>query len=78
MNSLTLIPAYLRDYKSARAVKKDLLDYKDFQVADVSSKYDGRPGNLPQFIDALGPNGQLKVRYNAHRKVAIFNVKELT
>ena len=78
MNSLTITPAYLRDYKSKRAVKKDLLAYYDFKVADISSKYDGRPGNLPQFIEALGPNGQLKVRYDSHRKVAVFQIKELT
>ena len=78
MNTLSVIPAYLRDYKSRRAVKKDLLAYYDFRVADISSEYDDRPGNLPQFIEALGPDGQLKVRYDSGRKVAIFTIKELT
>ena len=76
-SSLTIIPTYLRDYKSAKAVKKDLLAYRDFRVADISCDQDGRPGNLLNFVQSLGPEGDLKVRYNIQRKVVIFKIKEL-
>tara|TARA_R100000656_G_scaffold122822_1_gene98730 strand:+ start:426 stop:668 length:243 start_codon:yes stop_codon:yes gene_type:complete len=76
-SSLTIVPTYLRDYKSAKAVKKDLLAYRDFRVADVSCDQDGRPGNLLNFIEALGAEGELRVRYNNLRKVVIFKIKEL-
>ena len=37
MESLTLLPAYGRDYKSAKAVKADYLNGKDFQHAFTGS-----------------------------------------
>lgn len=39
---LTLVPAYGRDYKSAKAVKADWAEGKDFIIQDMSSPHDGR------------------------------------
>ena len=38
---LTVVPAYGRDYKSAKAVKADWEAGKDFRVNDMSSQWDG-------------------------------------
>ena len=45
---MTLIPAYGRDYKSAKAVKEDWDANKDFIIADVSSRWNGKPVNKEQ------------------------------
>jgi hypothetical protein len=39
---LTVVPAYGRDYKSAKAVRADWDAGKDFQINDMSSRDDGR------------------------------------
>ena len=72
---ITLIPAYGRDYRSARAVKKALQSQIDFRVQDVSSKWDGMVGNLLN-IKTEG-YGEVKVRYSKLRKVTIFKTKDL-
>lgn len=40
--SLTLVPAYGRDYKSKKAVLDDWDANKDFLIQDISSPHDGR------------------------------------
>ena len=72
---ITLIPAYGRDYRSARAVKKALQNQIDFRVQDVSSKWDGMVGNLLN-IKTEGYE-EVKVRYSKLRKVTIFKTKDL-
>ena len=72
---ITLIPAYGRDYRSARAVKKALQRQIDFRVQDVSSKWDGMVGNLLN-IKTEGYE-EVKVRYSKLRKVTIFKTKDL-
>tara|TARA_Y100000296_G_C5058828_1_gene198700 strand:+ start:56 stop:277 length:222 start_codon:yes stop_codon:yes gene_type:complete len=72
---ITLIPAYGRDYRSARAVKKALQSQIDFRVQDVSSKWDGMVGNLLN-IKTEGYE-EVKVRYSKLRKVTIFKTKDL-
>jgi hypothetical protein len=61
---MTLIPAYGRDYKSAKAVKADFDAGKDFMIADFSSPDDGRYVNKSQL------RGQHFVRYQQLTKVA--------
>ena len=39
---LTLVPAYGRDYKSAKEVKEAWAGGKDFLIMDYSSPHDGR------------------------------------
>ena len=72
---ITLIPAYGRDYRSARAVKKALQNQIDFRVQDVSSKWDGMVGNLLN-IKTEGYE-EVKVRYSKLKKVTIFKTKDL-
>lgn len=43
-----LIPAYGRDYKTRAEVLADWIKGKDFIIADMSSKWDGKPTNNTQ------------------------------
>mgnify|MGYP000370249627 CR=1 FL=1 len=56
---LTVIPAFGRDYKSAKAVKADFDENKDFMICDMFSPDDGRYVNAEQ----LKPGDTLSVRY---------------
>lgn len=72
---ITMIPAYGRDYRSKRAIKKALQNQVDFRVQDVSSKWDGMVGNL----NDLQKEGhkELKIRYSNLNKVTVFQIEEL-
>ena len=72
---ITLIPAYGRDYRSARAVKKALQSQIDFRVQDVSSKWDGMVGNLRDLKNE--GHKDVKVRYSNNRKICIVTFNEL-
>lgn len=50
--SKTLIPAYGREYTSAKAVKQDWEAGKDFLIADNFDPYDGKPINRDGAITA--------------------------
>jgi len=50
--NLQLVPAYGRDYKSGKAVKADFDAGKDFVIADVSSRWDGKPTNKADLAKA--------------------------
>jgi len=54
-----VLPAYGRDYKSAKAVKADFDANKDFRISDMFSPDDGRYVNAEQ----LKPGDTLAVRY---------------
>lgn len=75
MSTITLTPARGRDYSSRQAVKDDLVAHRDFMVADMSSRWDGKPCNLPDLRHA--GIATVNVRYQNLRKVAVFNLKEL-
>jgi len=60
----TLVPAYGRDYKSAKAVKADWDAGKDFRIADMSHPHDGRLVNKPQV-----PGQRFNIRYNGLRSI---------
>lgn len=72
---ITMIPAYGRDYKSVRAVKKALKDQTDFRVQDVSSKWDGMVGNLRDLKNE--GHSEVKVRYSKLNKATIFTMEDL-
>ena len=61
---LTAIPAYGRDYKSAKAVKADFAANKDFLICDMFSPDDGRYINAEQ----LKPGDTLSIRYARNTK----------
>ncbi len=54
----TLIPAYGRDYRTAKAARQDWADGKDFVVADHFSRWDGKPANKDSF--PIGSNVTLR------------------
>jgi len=57
---LTLVPAYGRDYTSAKAVREAWAAGKDFQICDMSSRYDGAKINK----DNDAPAGtKFQIRY---------------
>ena len=70
-----LIPAYGRDYKSKKEVEKALKANIDFQISDISSKWDGSYGCLKDF--KRGNEKELTVRYGKLRKVLIYRVEDL-
>lgn len=45
---LTVIPAYGRDYKTAKAAKEDWQANKDFVIHSIGHPYDGKPINREQ------------------------------
>lgn len=69
---MTLIPAYGRDYKSSKAVQEDFHADADFLIADVMSRWHGKPVNRSQLKEA----GTLRVqiRYAKMRKVTLITV----
>ena len=73
--TLTIIPAYGRDYKSKSAIEKALKNQVDFRVMDVSSKWDGMVGNLRDLKNE--GHKDVKVRYSNNRKICIVTFNEL-
>ena len=71
----TVVPAYGRDYTSANAVKKALQKQLDFQICDISSKWDGKYACLYDLKHSK--ENQVTVRYSKLRKVAIFDMEDL-
>ena len=66
---LTLIPAYGRDYGSKSQISEDIQANKDFIIADMSNRWNGRPVNREQ----LKSDGykQVKVRFYGGRRTAV-------
>ncbi len=69
---LTIIPANNRDYKSIDAASKDLAAGRDFVIADMSSRWNGKPCN----VHDLRREGHkdVKVRYDRLRKVQMVSL----
>jgi hypothetical protein len=51
MKTLTVVPAYGRDYTTAKAAKADWQADKDFIIADFFNPWDGKYINRPQATD---------------------------
>jgi len=64
---MTIIPAYGRDYKSAKTALADWADNKDFQIADVSCPWNGAYVSRNQ----LEPTETVTIRYNQLRRVVL-------
>jgi len=60
---MLVVPAYGRDYKSAKAAKADWKAGKDFIINDFFSPYDGKPCSIRDTKD------QVMIRYDRLRKV---------
>ena len=65
---ITLTPAYGRDYKSAKAVKADWDNNKDFIIADIFHPDSGRYANK---ADLRGEC--VKIRYQRLTKLIVIN-----
>lgn len=65
---LNLVPAYGRDYRSKAEVLLDWNAGKDFLINDISSRWDGKPINKPQAVEA---GHRVNVRYNNLLRVAV-------
>lgn len=63
-----LIPAYGRDYANKADIVRDWAANKDFVIADMSSRWDGRPINREQ----TSPADTIQVRYRGLTKIASF------
>lgn len=74
-NTITLAPTPGRDYPSELRVLEHLKEGRDFIVQDVSSRWDGKPCNLPALKSA--GIASARVRYDRLRKVALINVLEI-
>jgi len=61
---MTLTPAYGRDYKSKKAVLADWEAGKDFIIADIMSKWDGKPANKSDLVGET-----VMLRYDGLRKI---------
>jgi len=68
-NSLTVIPAYGRDYKNQKEVLLDWNGGKDFIIKDISSGHDGWMINK-QDAGHLGVK-YVQIRYDGCRKIMI-------
>jgi hypothetical protein len=69
----TLVPAYGRDYKSAKEVKAAWEAGKDFLIADLFDPYDGKPANLQSVQEAGWKT--VNIRFSKLTKIASIKVK---
>lgn len=74
MPTLTLTPAYGRDYKSQQAVRDDWYADKDFRISDVSSEWNGSVINREDA--ASNYISEVSIRYNKLTKVCIIKATE--
>ena len=64
--TITLTPAYGRDYKTAKAAKADFAAGKDFIIANFNHPYSGKPCNREQL-----PGHTVNLRFDSLRKVCV-------
>lgn len=62
----TVIPAFGRDYKTAKDAKADWESGKDFIIQDMFSAFDGKPINKEQADDACM---NIQIRFNRLTKI---------
>lgn len=67
MKTITLTPAYGREYKSIKAIKADFEANKDFIIVDISEPFYGKPANKRD-LKRAGYNAAF-IRYANIRKV---------
>jgi hypothetical protein len=67
---MTLVPAYGRDYKSAKEVKAAWAEGKDFEIADYGPDM-GRKVNK----DDAPPGATLNIRYKRLMNICVVKVK---
>lgn len=66
---MTLVPAFGRDYTSRREVLADWNADRDFIVADLFSKWDGKPVNRRDIANT--GEKQVQIRYKGLARIAV-------
>ena len=70
--SINLVPAYGRDYQTPEAVLKDWIAGKDFKIADIGSRWDGK------YTSNSDWNGQaVRIRFNRLADFTILRGSEI-
>ena len=64
--NMTLIPAYGRDYKTAKRAKADYAAGKDFLITQFGHPYDGKPANRADMAGAT-----VTLRFDSLRKTTV-------
>ncbi len=67
---MTLTPAYGRDYKTADAAKTSWYKNDGWIVADISSRWSGKPVNRSQLLES-GEDVTVMLLYDDLKKVVI-------
>tara|TARA_R110002020_G_scaffold414874_3_gene624337 strand:+ start:1320 stop:1532 length:213 start_codon:yes stop_codon:yes gene_type:complete len=67
LKTISLIPAYGRDYNSKKEVKEAYDSGKDFRIMDISNAHDGRYASQPE----LKEYRQVRIRYYKLQRVMI-------
>lgn len=70
---LTLSPAYGREYRSIKELKKNWDANKDFIVETIFSPFAGKLINKNNLYKVEGETTVKKIRYNKLRKTAVVN-----
>jgi len=68
--TITLVPIYGRDYHSVKAVEIDFNADKDFEISDISSRWDGSATNKAD----LKRDGITDVRIRYHKLRRVHNM----
>ena len=63
--SITMTPAYGRDYKTAKAAKASWYAGDDWIINDVTNRWDGKPANRSDITETV------KLRFDELRKVCV-------
>jgi len=65
--TIQLVPAYDRDYMNAQRAEADFHDDKDFKIADINCKDNGRYCNKSDILK-FGDYSQVIIRYNKNTR----------
>ena len=63
--TITMTPAYGRDYKSAKAAKESWYGGDDWIINDITNRWDGKPATRKEL------NETVKLRYDGLKKVIV-------
>lgn len=71
MKTLTLVPAYGRDYKSKKEVIEAFNANTDFLIASFMHPYDGKPANK---TDLVRECSAVNIRYKKLRNICVIEL----
>ncbi len=66
MRTITVVPAYGRDYTSKAKMLEDWNANKDFIIQDISNPYDGKPANKSDLSGFT-----VNIRYKSLMQIAV-------